>query len=287
MKKIGIIGLGLIGGSMAKTISSQKEYEVLGTDERGTVVTLAVEEGVLRDELSFENVCQCDMLIVALYPKDVVRVIKEYVPYLKKGTVVVDCTGIKQSVCNSLSKDLNYSDIYFIGGHPMAGKEVSGYANSDETMFKKASMILCRDKYTNEEAFLKTVDFFLNIGFNSVKETTPEEHDRVIAYTSQMAHVVSSSYIKSPTLDKRYGFSAGSFKDMTRVALLNENMWTDLFLDNKDALVEELDIFIDNMKEIRDAIDSGDKEKVCRLLKRGRELKISDEEREANAKGNS
>ena len=287
MKKIGIIGLGLIGGSMAKTISSAEKYEIYGTDERKSVITLAIEEGVLKGELNFENACECDLLIVALYPKDVVRVINEYVPYLKKGTVVVDCTGIKQAVCNGLSKDLNGRDIFFIGGHPMAGKEVSGYANADDMMFKKASMILCRDKYTNEEAFEETAEFFRNIGFKSIKETTPEEHDRVIAYTSQMAHVVSSSYIKSPTLEKRYGFSAGSFKDMTRVALLNEYMWTDLFLDNKDALVEELDIFIGNMKEIRDAIDSGDKEKVCRLLKRGRELKISDEEREANAKGNS
>lgn len=287
MKKVGVIGLGLIGGSMAKSVSALKEYEVYGADERKSVINLAIEEGVLVKELTVENVSECDLLIVALYPKDVVRVIKEYVPYLKKGTLVVDCTGIKQVVCKGLSEELNSQDIHFIGGHPMAGKEVSGYANADNTMFRNASMILCRDKYTDEDAFEKAAGFFKKIGFKSIKETTPEEHDRVIAYTSQMAHVVSSSYIKSPTLEKRYGFSAGSFKDMTRVALLNEFMWTDLFLDNKDALVEELDIFIGNMKEIRDAIDSEDKDKVCRLLKKGRELKISDEEREANAEGNS
>lgn len=169
----------------------------------------------------------------------------------------------------------------------MAGKEVSGYSNSDTSIFTNATMILCRDEYTDEEAFRTASEFFKEIGFYDIKETTFEEHDRVIAYTSQMAHVVSSAYIKSDSLKDRYGFSAGSFKDMTRVAKLNEYMWTDLFLYNKDALVHELEAFMIHINEYLEALKSEDKAGLIKLLGEGRMLKESDEEKENNARKNN
>lgn len=285
--KIGMIGLGLIGGSLAKSIVSNTDSIVFGKDINSEVIKTAIKDGVLSAELTKDNASEMDMLIVTLYPKDVVDTIKEFVPYLKKGCIVIDSTGVKEFVCNALSKDLNVQGIYFIGGHPMAGKEVSGYENSDDQIFKKASMILCRDEYTNEEAFKKAAEFFENIGFLRITETTPKDHDKVIAFTSQMAHVVSNGYIKTDTLNERYGFSAGSFKDLTRVAKLNEYMWADLFLYNREALLRELDIFMDNMEQYRTALREENKEELIRLLGEGRVLKETDNAREEEAMKNA
>lgn len=280
MKTAGIIGLGLIGGSMAKAVRKNSDLLLYGTDSNTAVVRQAIEENVLSEALTFDNIKEVDILIVALYPDDVAETVLSYASGMKKNSIVVDCTGVKGIICKALSRELKEMGIRFVGGHPMAGKEVSGYSNSESEMFSNASMILCRDEYTDEDAFRTACDFFRQIGFPRIKETTPQEHDRVIAYTSQMAHVVSNAYIKSPTLAKRYGFSAGSFKDMTRVALLNENMWADLFLANKDALISEMDIFAEHLKEYRDALAREDREELVSLLGKGRELKESDERQE-------
>ena len=277
---VGIIGLGLIGGSMAKTVRARSECDIYGYDADPGVVERAISEGVLSGSLEgrYDVV---DILIVALYPKDVVNIILKTAPKLSKGCIVIDCTGVKQAVCRGVSEKLSAMGLRFIGGHPMAGKEVAGYANSDDELFAGASMILCRDAFTDEAAMTEAEGFFRSVGF-SVKKTTPEEHDCVIAYTSQLAHVVSSSYIKSRTLDKRYGFSAGSFKDMTRVAKLNEEMWADLFLANSSELVSQIDELAMHLMEYGNAIDSGDRDRLVALLRDGRIRKETDEESEKN-----
>lgn len=280
MMKVAVIGLGLIGGSMAKAVHENANLEVYGTDADPKVIKMALDEGTLSKELKFDNVSDCDLVIVALYPKDVVSVIKSYSEYMKAGTIVVDCTGVKSPVCNELSQSLLSKGIHFVGGHPMAGKEVAGYVNAESAMFANASMILCRDEYTDETAFKQMCEFFLKIGFKRIKETTPKEHDAVIAYTSQMAHIISNAYIKSDTLPNRYGFSAGSFKDLTRVAYLNECMWTDLFLENKESLLKEIDTFMEHMSEYREALSAENKEELIKLLGRGRELKEEDNNKE-------
>lgn len=284
MKTIGIMGLGLIGGSMAKTIRTNTEYRVYGLDANPKVIKLAIEQNIIYRELNSENITDCDVIIVALYPKDIFNVVREYAPSMKKGTLLVDCTGVKSIVHRELSSELKDMGINFVGGHPMAGKEVAGYLNADNSLYDNASMILCRDEYTNEEAFQEAIALFKEIGFPRIKESTPEEHDQVIAFTSQMAHVVSNAYVKSPTIHERYGFSAGSFKDLTRVAKLNENMWADLFLANKDALLTELDIFVHSVTEYIDALKAEDKDRLIELLREGRELKELDIERDENAK---
>ena len=274
MKSVGVIGLGLIGGSMAKAVSSKTYSRVYGTDRSSAVVEAAMADGTLSGKLEdhYEDI---DILIVALYPLDVVDIILKTAPKLKKGCIVIDCTGVKKIICSGISEKLT-APVRFIGGHPMAGREVAGYANSLEELFDGASMILCRDDDTDEEALKEACDFFPKLGFAQVKITTPEEHDSVIAYTSQLAHVVSSSYIKSPTLEKRYGFSAGSFADMTRVAKLNEEMWADLFLANPDALLFEINAIMSHLDEYARAIEEGDRQTLVGLLRDGRIRKEKD-----------
>lgn len=279
MSCVGIIGLGLIGGSMAKAIAAKTDHKVYGSDASDSIVDAAIADGVLAGKLE-GHLADIDMLIVALYPLDVVDIISKTAPLLKKGCIVIDCTGVKSSICRPLSEKLASDGLCFIGGHPMAGKEVAGYKNACDDLYNGASMILCRDEYTDEAALASASDFFRRIGFGGVKITTAEEHDRVIAYTSQLAHIVSSAYIKSPTLEKRYGFSAGSFKDMTRVAKLNEQMWADLFLANEDAIVSEIDIIINHLMEYENAIEKRDRDKLVELLRDGRIRKEEDEQKE-------
>lgn len=283
MKNIGFIGLGLIGGSLAKATRGNTSYTIYGADNNKSVIEEAQREHIIDYELRDDNAGELDFLVVTLYPSDVAQVIMKISGFLKPGCIVVDSTGVKECVCNEISRKLNEKNILFVGGHPMAGKEVSGYANSEAGLFCNASMILCKDDYTNEEAIDKAKDFYKEIGFNKVVITTPQIHDEIIAYTSQMAHVVSSAYIKSPTLSKRQGFSAGSYKDMTRVARLNENVWSDLFLANDQALLNEIDVFIKNMQEYRDAIAIRDRELLVNLLAKGRELKAADDNAESQS----
>ena len=279
VRPVGILGLGLIGGSMAKAVAADPRYEAYGSDADKATVDMAIEEGVLAGKLEdhYEDI---DILIVALYPRDVVDIISGIIPKLKEGCVIVDCTGIKSEVCSRLSKSVSNQGRRFVGGHPMAGKEVAGYENSDAELFMNASMILCKDEYTDEEALRELEFFFTDLGFDPITVTTPEKHDRVIAYTSQLAHVVSSAYIQSKTCNDRYGFSAGSFKDMTRVAKLNPEMWADLFLANRQPLVSEIDELLENITKYRDAIRDQDSEELTRLLTAGRIRKIKDEQME-------
>ena len=283
MKSVGVIGLGLIGGSMARAVSSKTYSMVYGTDASAEVVSNAIADGILSGKLE-DHYAEIDILIVALYPNDVVDIILKTAPKLKKGCIVIDCTGIKGVVCSQLSDKLTQMGLRFIGGHPMAGKEVSGYTNSTADLFDGAYMILCRDDNTDEEAFSQASDLFKRLGFKGIRSTTAEEHDRVIAYTSQLAHIVSSAYIKSSTLGKRYGFSAGSFKDMTRVAKLNENMWADLFLANDDAIVSEIDSLISHLLEFENAIEKKDRDRLVSLLRDGRVRKEDDEKKESEYK---
>ena len=264
---------------MAKAISSRTGYTVYGSDASSSVEDRAIKDGVLAGRLD-EHFNDIDMLMVALYPLDVVDIICGIADKLPNGCIVIDCTGVKGIICERLSQKLADMGLRFIGGHPMAGKEVAGYENACADLFDGASMILCRDEYTDEDAMDEACELFPKLGFSQVKITTYEEHDRVIAYTSQLAHVVSSAYIKSPTLDKRYGFSAGSFKDLTRVAKLNEEMWADLFIANDKAIVSEISEITGHLMEYKEAIETKDRAKLVSLLADGRIRKEADERKD-------
>lgn len=279
MRSVGVIGLGLIGGSMAKAFSEKTKAKVYGYDLSSEVVSQAIKDGVIDGDLN-EHFGETDLLIVALYPDLVVPAVMSAAKKLKKGCIIVDCTGVKGFVCEKLSGPLKDMGLFFIGGHPMAGKEVAGYKNAGADLFSGASMILCRDENTDEDALKKASEVFMQLGFSMVKISTPKEHDRVIAYTSQLAHVVSSAYVKSSTLPERYGYSAGSFKDLTRVAKLNEEMWADLFLANDDEILAQITEIESHLKEYETAVRNRDREKLVALLRDGRIRKEEDESKE-------
>lgn len=268
---IAVVGLGLIGGSFAKATKQRTLHNVYGYDTDDEVQLFARLTGAIDAKLTDEILTECDLVIVALLPGAAVKWIEEKAEILGKGKcTVIDICGVKRNICKVLSQCAKENSFNYIGGHPMAGKEIGGFVNSSENLFENASMILTpTEKY--DIKFLESIqNYFLDIGFSNITFATPEEHDRVIAFTSQLAHIVSGAYVKSPTAKQQRGFSAGSFKDMTRVARLDENMWTELMMENKDYLAQELRIVIDNLKEYLDALESKDSQALCKCLKEGK-----------------
>ncbi|MEG1361062.1 MAG: prephenate dehydrogenase [Lachnospiraceae bacterium] len=273
--KIGIIGLGLIGGSMAKTFKENTEHQILGLDIEDSIVKKAIVTGAIDEELKAEELPECELLILALYPQATIDFVKQHREQIRKGGVVLDCCGVKRVICAELEPIAKEQGFLFMGGHPMAGAAHSGFNHAKKALFQHASMILTPAKGTQIEAVQQMKQLFLSIGFQDIVITTPEEHDRMIAFTSQLAHVVSGAYIKSETALQHQGFSAGSYKDMTRVAKLKEDMWTELFLCNPQFLTEEIEELIQHLEEYKQAIQTQDKETLCTLLREGKERKMT------------
>lgn len=270
---VGIVGLGLIGGSMAKSIKTRTAHSVWGVDLDAETMTLARLSGAIDGALSDEKLSACDLILVAIRPAAAVNWVMEHAATISKSAIVVDLCGVKRSVCAALEPVAHEYGFAYIGGHPMAGRERGGFVHSSEELFSGASMILTPDARTDMRMLETLKAFFTDIGFAGLTFSTPDEHDRIIAYTSQLAHIVSSAYVKSPEAERRRGFSAGSFRDMTRVAHLDEAMWTELFLDDADYLGEELTILIQHLIEYREAIAARDAVRLETLLREGREQK--------------
>lgn len=270
---IGIVGLGLIGGSIAKAIKENTDNTVLGYDIAQPVIIKAKLIEAIDGELNDEKLGECDVLIIALYLEATLKFINEKADKFKKGGIVIDCCGVKQDICAAAKPVAAKHGFIFVGGHPMAGIEFSGFDHAKKNLFERAYMIVTPYPETHIEVMATLKKLFLSIGFNNFQISTPEEHDAMIALTSQLAHVVSSAYVKSPAALKHKGYSAGSFKDMTRVARLNENMWTELFLANKDNLVFEIDGLIERLEDYSKALKSNDATAVSALLKDGRMIK--------------
>lgn len=270
---IGVVGLGLIGGSLAKAIKYNTENTVLGYDIDLNVLLKAKLLGAVDGELTEEKIPECDMIITGLYPQSTKDFINANAAKFKKGAIVVDTCGIKGYVCEDMWKTAKENGFVFIGAHPMAGLHYSGFEHSQVTLFNNASMVLVPSKDVNINDLEKVKKLFLSIGFTDIQLTTPEKHDKLIAFTSQLAHVVSNAYVKSPTAKEHKGFSAGSYKDLTRVAKLNETMWTELFLENDEYLIREIDGIIENLQQYSAALKARDEKTLRQLLKDGRECK--------------
>ncbi|MDR1068166.1 MAG: prephenate dehydrogenase [Clostridiales Family XIII bacterium] len=271
--KIGIVGLGLIGGSLAKAVKLHTKHEVLGYDISGDEMGRAELTNAIDGRLTGENLPECEIVLVALYPHDIVRYISENADRFGAGTLVIDCGGVKKFVTDELAAVKAGRLWHFIGGHPMAGREYSGFRHAQDDLFENAPMILTPGEDISLDLRGAAKEFFLDIGFGRVVFTTPEKHDEMIAYTSQLAHIISNVYIRSELAMKHKGFSANSFQDMTRVARLNARMWSELFLENKDALVAELDGITERIGAVRDAIADGDEARLTALLQNGNDRK--------------
>ena len=270
---IAIIGLGLIGGSMARTIKQRTAHTVSGCDLNPQTIQQAYLMNAIDHELTDEALRTCDMVLVSLYPGAIVEWVKAHAADFKPGCLVIDCGGVKQRICSELVPLARAGEWHYLGGHPMAGREFSGFRYAKDDLFDGASMILCTDGLDDPQLLQDTKEFFLELGFRRVQFTDPKTHDEMIAYTSQLAHIVSSAYVKCPLADKHRGFSAGSFADMTRVARLNESMWTELFFDNREALLPVMEDLVRRVTEYRDALRDGDEAAMLQLLREGRETK--------------
>ena len=276
--KIGIVGLGLIGGSMAKAYRAHADalsldFEIYGYDINSTIVDFARLDGTLDGELDSKTLPLCDLVFIALYPVESIGYMQENAALFKKTATVIDLCGTKVQVCRAGFALAQEHGFTFIGGHPMAGTHHSGNKYSKATMFRGAPMVIVPPSFDDIELFGNVKKLLEPAGFGKFSFTTAEEHDRMIAFTSQLAHVVSNAYVKSPTAKNHKGFSAGSYKDMTRVAWLNEYMWSELFLENAEPLVFELDSIIDSLCEYREAIKDADKQRLTELLRDGRVAK--------------
>lgn len=281
---VGIVGLGLIGGSMAKAVKQYTACRIVGADRNPAVEQSALDSGII-DKNACEDYSGCDIILIGLYPHHAVDFIKKHRQSFSPGAVVVDLCGIKDFVCLQAKSLLDGTGVYFVGGHPMAGTEASGFENSFAELFAGASMILTPGPDIPREILDLLSCFFMRLGFGHIELTDSENHDRIIAYTSQLAHVMSSAYMKSPTAGCHMGFSAGSFRDLTRVAKLNPDMWTELFLLNQEPLCREIDCIIENLTLYRNAIQTGDEQTLRRILREGSDIKekltLAEKERRA------
>ena len=268
---IAVVGLGLIGGSICRALKQYTAPKVFGTTRNHKTVEFALSMGAIDEEFTAPSVA--DVVFVALPPQPTLDYLKEHVGDFKPGTIVADICGVKEPIVSQVDQLYYDSGIRYLGTHPMAGKEIAGFASSDADMYKNASYIITTTKLTDKDAVETLSTIAKAIGFSRIQITDPHRHDVIISYTSQLAHVVSSAYIKSPTSGMTLGFTAGSFQDMTRVAKLDPDMWTALFEMNQGPLVEEMDTLIHNLTVFRDALAGGDTKKMRYLLDQGRMLR--------------
>lgn len=269
---VGIVGLGLIGGSFAKALTAAG-YTVYAYDKDKTILHYAMMTGDVKSELTEETLGSCELLLLSVYPTATVEYLEANAHLIRPGTVVIDTAGTKTSICEAGFALAERHGFIFVGGHPMAGTQFSGFKHARATLFNNAVMVVTPKKNEDLHVLDLVKRVMLDCGFAKLNVTTPETHDELIAYTSQLAHVVSNAYVKSPSALRHKNFSAGSYRDLTRVARLNEEMWTDLFLDNKENLLTELDIIIENLKKYRDALAEDDADELKSLLREGRIIK--------------
>lgn len=271
-----IVGLGLIGGSVARRLNGFHNTYITGIDKDKKTLELALTDGVIDEgcTASADAVKTADFIILCLYPKANIEFIRENLPYLKKGCVITDVSGVKGYMVSELSKILpDYVD--YVGGHPMAGREVGGYQSSTDTLFDKASFLLTPTAQNKPESVALVREMAEYIGCAHVVTTTPPEHDAMIAYTSQLMHVVAVALCDNPVLERSAFFSAGSLRDCTRVANINEVMWSELFLENKEQLTERIAEMQNSLQKIRSALEENDEEKLQSIMKyaKGQKLK--------------
>lgn len=276
---IGIVGLGLIGGSFAKGFKKNNNHKVFGLDSDENIISKAKLIKAIDAPLDNKIISSCDFIIITTYPTAAISFLNEYGKLINKNTIVFDCCGTKTKICLEGFKIAEKYGFKFVGGHPMAGTQFSGLKYSKNDMFKNANMILVPPKNEDIGTLEKIKNLIIEIGFKSVTISSPEKHDKIIAYTSQLAHIVSNAYVKSPNSRIHKGFSAGSYKDLTRVAKLNPTMWTELFMENKENLLTELENIIDHLTQYKDAIEKNDHKELYNLLLEGTLLK---EEENAN-----
>ena len=270
--RVGILGLGLIGGSMARCYALSG-YEVYAAEKDQSMLSFAQLAGAIQGDLTDTVIPTCDLILLAIYPGGSAAWLEEKAPLISKNALVLDLCGVKQEICARCFPVAEKYGFTFVGGHPMAGSHFSGFKYSRANLFKGQPMVLVPPIFDNIELLDRVKTALAPCGFGMFSVTTAEDHDRMIAFTSQMPHILSNAYIKSPTALEHKGFSAGSYKDLTRVAWLNAPMWAELFLENKENTLFELDTYIASLQKYRDAIAAEDFDTLAALLEEGKRRK--------------
>ena len=270
--KVGILGIGLIGGSLARAYA-KAGHQVYCCERDENMFGFAQLAGVVHGALDENTIPDCELILLAIYSGGSAAWLEKNGQYISSNTMVIDCCGIKEEICKRCFPIAEKHGFTFVGGHPMAGSHNSGFKYSRSNLFQGAPMVIVPPRFDDPELLQTVKDLLAPCNFGSFSITTAEEHDKMIAFTSQMPHIVSNAYIKSPTAQIHKGFSAGSYKDLTRVAWLNPQMWAELFLSNRENVLKELDLYINNLQKYRDSLENRDEEGLIRLLDEGRKRK--------------
>lgn len=269
---VGILGLGLIGGSLARAYALEG-HNVYAAEKDTQMLSFAILAGAVQEKLDEVTIPLCDLLLLAIYPDGSAAWLENNAHLISRKALVLDCCGIKQEICRRCFPLAEKYGFTFVGGHPMAGSQFSGFKYSRANLFEGAPMVLVPPVFDNMALLDRVKQAMAPCHFGSFSVTTAEDHDKKIAFTSQMAHIVSNAYVKSPTALEHKGFSAGSYKDLTRVAWLNPQMWAELFLENRDNVLFELDHLITSLSAYRDAISQGNESLLVSLLEEGKRRK--------------
>ncbi|MBQ9770111.1 MAG: prephenate dehydrogenase/arogenate dehydrogenase family protein [Clostridia bacterium] len=276
MKKVAVIGLGIMGGSIAKALKKSNKYYVVGYNKPEEINDKALKDGAVDEIWDGTTPLDTDITLLAVNPRVTFELLETLPSLLKKGSILTDICGIKGEVVSLGEEVCKRAGIRFVGGHPMAGRERSGYDYSTEDLFFNRSYILTETQNTDKEAINELSQMALDIGCAGVTITSPAHHDKMIAYTSQIPHILAGAYMNSPTSATHNGYSAGSYHDVSRVASVDENLWTQLFLANKENLLYEIDILIRNLQDYKDAVACMDGSRLSGIIKTGRILKERD-----------
>lgn len=272
MSTVGILGLGLIGGSFAKAYHAAG-WTVLAADRDAAILSFAQMSGAVDGTLDAEKAAQCDLILACICPEAAIAELTGLAPHIGEKPVVIDCCGTKRVVCEALFPVAEQYGFTYLGGHPMAGSHHSGFKYARENLYHNAPMVLVPPSFDDIALLQRVKELLAPAGFGHISVTTAQAHDEMIAFTSQMPHLISNAYIKSPTAAEHKGFSAGSYKDMTRVAWLNAPMWAELFLENRDCLLRELGWLMESLREYRAALEKNDLPELTRLLEEGKKRK--------------
>ena len=267
-----IVGLGIIGGSLAKAFTKYTNHHIIGINRSEITVQQALNDGAIHEIGKLDSLGKADVVYMCTYPEHIVSFMENNAGYFRKNCIITDVCGIKKNICGRLTDICEKNGLQYVGSHPMAGKEQFSYAASEAELFQNASYIIvpCKAK---EYSVQTLASLAKEIGFSTIRITTPAEHDRMIAFTSQLPHVLACAYVMSPCCKNHNGFSAGSYRDVSRVANMNETLWTDLFLSNQEPLSEEISILIQNLTAIKNAVDENKAEELKKLLKQSRLVK--------------
>lgn len=267
-----VSGLGIIGGSIAKALKKYTEHYVIGINRSYQPLEDALNCGAIDEIGNSESLSEANILILGTFPEAAVKFVEDNAKFIPKNCIVMDTSGIKSEICPKLTQLAQKYGFTFVGCHPMAGKEKNGFAASDADLFKGASCIIVPCG-ADDDSVKKISSLMEKIGFGRIVYSDPKEHDRMIAFTSQLPHVLACSYVLSPSCPKHKGFSAGSYRDVSRVAHINAQLWSELFLENKEPLIAEIDCLIENITNIRNAVEKGDRKELEELLLKSRKIK--------------